>query len=663
MMRRFTVPTLVAGVVLSTAVAVPAAGQQTGFGDVPDDNVHRSAIERGVDLDLIRGTTATTFAPAASLTRGQTASLLLRTLEAADVDVPALAGSPTFTDTGAPHEEAIRRLAAAGVVEGRAEGRFAPQVAVTRDQLASLIVRTVEFATDEDVEPQGDNPFADVSGGVHADNIVASNELGLLLGKEDGRFDPRGDTRRDQAASVLLRTFDLLTEGPVETGAGELWVLDQGTDLIHVYDGDAVEADPDTEAFATIDVRPGTLAGEGFAAAPTGENTVPHMIEFDSQERYAFIASTAGGVTLVVDARTKEVVEVLPTGGGSHMAAVTPDDAAVWVAVIGNGANPRVDDGTQRMTEIVLDDLDGDATFTIDRELEMSELLEPLEDANGWTYPSYSPICHQYSADGDEAWITLGPGWNQGGLVALDLETGTLVEDAAYDPAEVKANCGVSVTDERVIVNWSGQVVEGDDTLGEWYVIDPTTYELEETRAANGFDTHGLRLSPDGSTYWQVNRNSDDAMLIDAATLETVATIEDVADTPDILEFSPDGRFVYITQRGPSPRSGAVHAATGDQPGLRIVDTETLETVTVLEQDEVRDTEGAIVNDVHGVGVRTASPQDVAPDAPAASAPASTDGEVTATTVAFATAAEEEPPLDAVRAVPSNLGFHCELPG
>jgi DNA-binding beta-propeller fold protein YncE len=642
-MRRTSVVALMAGLVLST-VALPAAGQTAGFSDVPPGNVHAPSIERSVELGLVQGTSETTFSPGRSLTRAQSAAVLERLLERLGVALPALHDAPRFSDTGPPHEDAIRRLAAAGIVRGQGDGSFGPQLPVRRDQLASLVVRTVEYAEETELSAEDDQPFDDVRGGPHAEAVAIASELGLLLGKGDGRFDPFGATRRDQATSVLTRLHDRLAgeedDDTTASAKGEVWVLDQGTDTVHIYDGDAGFAE-----VTTIDLRPDTLEAAGFTR-PTGQTTVPHMIEFDSQDRYAFIASTAGGVTIVVDARTKQVVEVLRTGAGTHMAAVTPDDSAAWIAAI----------GARQMVEIPLDLDADDPTFAVGRRLDVAELLAPLEDENGWEYPSASPVCHQYDVDSTEAWITLGPSWNQGGLVVLDLASGTLVEEAAYDPAVVKANCGVSVTEDRVLVNWSGKVTADEDTRGEWYVIDPSSYDLEQVREANGFDTHGLRLNPEGTTYWQVNRISDEAMLIDAETLEVVREIDDVAVTPDILDFSPDGAYVYITQRGPNPRSGAIHAATGDEPGLRVVDTATGETVTVLEQPEVRSGEGAILNDVHGVGVRVPAADDTTPQARGASARTQDEDHATVQLVATRSASSEAP-----RPEPTNLGFHCGL--
>ena len=173
-------------------------------------------------------------------------------------------------------------------------------------------------------------------------------------------------------------------------------------------------------------------------------------------------------------------------------------------------------------------------------------------------------------------------------------------------------------------------------------MFDRATKELLETNPSEGLDTHGLRLSPDGSEYWQVNRNSDDAIVIDADTLEVTRRISDVAATPDILDYSPDGRYVYVTQRGPTPRSGAVHAAAGTEPGLAVIDRATGERVTLVEQPTLRSPSGAILNDVHGVAVRVPQAEDVSP-------------------ASVRTASAGSARSDAARPEPTAGGFHCGL--
>jgi DNA-binding beta-propeller fold protein YncE len=364
--------------------------------------------------------------------------------------------------------------------------------------------------------------------------------------------------------------------------------MDQGTDLIHVLDEHGDE-------LARIDVSPVALAG--FAALAGRERTVPHMIQFDSAHRYAFVAATAGASTLVIDAERKEVVAVLPTGPGSHMAVVTPDDRSAWVAVI----------GTSELVEIELSLDRGAPRFEIGERLAVGDLLAPVEHAQGWSFPSYSPVCLQYTPDGREAWVTLGPGPLQGGLFVFDLASRTVSH--AWDPGDVRANCGVGVRADgrRAVANWSGNVGPGVDSDGEWYVFDTTTKELVHRASARGFDAHGVRFSPNGRELWAVNRISDNALVIDARTFHVRRDVPGIAATPDIIAFSPDGGLLYVTQRGPSPLSGGLHAASGPQPGLAVIHTASARRVGVWEPPVVTDATGTVLNDVHGVDVRPVS--------------------------------------------------------
>ena len=272
-----------------------------------------------------------------------------------------------------------------------------------------------------------------------------------------------------------------LTLWPRDTAvAHEVWSLDQGTDRIHVYN-DA------HDQVAVIDLSPAALRAILPTFDPTAGRTVPHMIDFDSEHRYAFVAATAGAATIVIDAQERAVVAVLETGAGTHMAAVTPDDRAVWVAVIGE----------RRLVEIPLD-LDAAApTFAIGRVIEVEALLAD----SGFTFPSFAPVCHDYDREG-RAWVTLGPGMTQGGLFVFDPVDATLVQ--AYDPDVVRANCGIGFTadGERAIANWSGIFgAEIEDGEGEWYVFDTSSLALLSSASSAGVDAHGVRLSADGREF------------------------------------------------------------------------------------------------------------------------------------------------------------------
>jgi DNA-binding beta-propeller fold protein YncE len=173
----------------------------------------------------------------------------------------------------------------------------------------------------------------------------------------------------------------------------------------------------------------------------------------------------------------------------------------------------------------------------------------------------------------------------------------------------IRANCGIGFTADgsRAISNWSGTFgADIEDGEGEWYVFDTTSFELISSASSAGVDAHGVRRSADGSEFWQVNRGTGDGLRIDARTFRVIGTL-DAGETPDILDFSPDGRFAYVTQRGPNPLSGDPHVSKGTRPGLLVLDARTGAALLRLDPPTVNAADGSILNDVHGVGVRPTS--------------------------------------------------------
>jgi YVTN family beta-propeller protein len=341
----------------------------------------------------------------------------------------------------------------------------------------------------------------------------------------------------------------------------EVWALDQGTNLIYILT-------PDLEVGEVV-------------ALPEGVD-MPHMIDFTSDYAYAFIANPASGNTAVIRAADREVVAVLPTGAGSHYAGVVPGDRAVIVDVIGD----------RKLVEISLD-LENEV-FTISRELVIAD--DPLFAERASEFTSSSPICHDYTADGRYAYITLGPALADAGLLVLDTERFAL--ERVFPPSEIRTNCGTIAGPDgsRMFLN-GGSVEEGI-----WYVFDTGTHEVVHEDSSRGTDAHGVALTPDGRELWMVNRHSSNAIVIDPASYEVISEIPFVGKSPDILTISPDGRYVFITLRGPNQRSGP-HAIAGDTPGVAVMDVATRELVTLLEPDQGND-----ASDFHGIGLRLLGP-------------------------------------------------------
>ena len=349
-----------------------------------------------------------------------------------------------------------------------------------------------------------------------------------------------------------------------DDAAYEIWALDQGTHKAHVYNQDLKEV-------ARIN-----LGAHGVR--------VPHMVEFSSDHRYAAIANVGTGNVAVIRTEDYRVVDIIETGPRTHMAGFTPDDSAILVDVIGSPDVER--DG---MVVELSADLDAEE-FRVSRELIIAN--DPVFEERADDFNDVAAICHDTTADGGRAFVTLGPALDDGGLVVVDTESMTL--DEVFSPNELQTNCGTMLTPdgEHMIVNGGGP------QTGIWYALDVETLEVVASNVSQGIDAHGVRNVPNGEAIWMVNRGSSDGVVIDPESFEITASIPDTGPTPDILDFSPDSRYAFITLRGPNPVS-MPHMAEGETPGFSVLDVETREIVDIVEPAR-----GNPDSDFHGIAVR-----------------------------------------------------------
>ena len=90
------------------------------------------------------GCSATSYCPAAAVTREQMAIFLLRTVSGADY-VPPPCTVPMFVDVPCSRSTApwINELARRGITTGCSPGLFCPTTAVRRDEMAVFLARAL----------------------------------------------------------------------------------------------------------------------------------------------------------------------------------------------------------------------------------------------------------------------------------------------------------------------------------------------------------------------------------------------------------------------------------------------------------------------------------------------------------------------------------------
>jgi 2',3'-cyclic-nucleotide 2'-phosphodiesterase / 3'-nucleotidase len=209
---------VVAAVAAGTLIAsTAAAAAATDFEDVDDGSVHAEAIAELSARGVVEGRTATTYAPFATVTRAQLASMVVRAGGLTPSD------ARPFPDVrSGPHVGAIAAAEEAGLVEGYADGTFRPNQPIQRAQIAAVLHRWL-------TPPPGDaDAFSDLHTTIHAEAIASLAGIDVARGTTAGTFRPTAPLQRDQAASFLHRALRWLESAPA---SADLTVL--GTSDLH----------------------------------------------------------------------------------------------------------------------------------------------------------------------------------------------------------------------------------------------------------------------------------------------------------------------------------------------------------------------------------------------------------------------------------------------
>ena len=182
----------------------------TPAGDMPFTDVRTSdwfydPVKYVYEEGLMTGTGATAFAPNVTTTRAMIVSILYR-LEGG----PAVSGnSSPFNDvhTSDWYYDAVRWAERTGVVGGVGDGRFAPNTAITREQLAAMLMNYANY------KHQNVSARADLSRYSDADRVSAwaedavawANAEGYISGMTTTTIAPQGSATRAQVAAILQR--------------------------------------------------------------------------------------------------------------------------------------------------------------------------------------------------------------------------------------------------------------------------------------------------------------------------------------------------------------------------------------------------------------------------------------------------------------------------
>lgn len=185
----------------------PVQGQTNPFIDV-DGSVHEDNIHCAEGLQLVEGTTPTTYNPTGFLTRGQAASILVNYVEVSQGADLVSDGTDDFDDDDASvHEENIEKAVDNGILVGFPDGTYRPDANITRAQFASIAVQATELILEEDLVADGTDDFDDDDGNIHESNIEKGVDNGLFEGTGPRTFSPNDFITRGQTATIIINAI------------------------------------------------------------------------------------------------------------------------------------------------------------------------------------------------------------------------------------------------------------------------------------------------------------------------------------------------------------------------------------------------------------------------------------------------------------------------
>lgn len=177
------------------------------FGDVKTADWFYNDVKYVYEKGMMSGTAADVFAPNATTTRAMIVTILYRlegspavTGTSAFVDVPA----------GQWYTDAVNWAAANQIVKGTSATTFAPNDSITREQMAAILYRYAQYKG-YDVTKRADLSGYSDNGQVSAyakDALAWANAAKLINGVTNTTLAPQGNATRAQVSAILHRFCD-----------------------------------------------------------------------------------------------------------------------------------------------------------------------------------------------------------------------------------------------------------------------------------------------------------------------------------------------------------------------------------------------------------------------------------------------------------------------
>ncbi len=222
----------------ATHFSVYGVGYTAPSAKLTDISTHwaKESIDYVVGRGLFSGTSETTFAPNTAMTRGMLVTALGRL---AGMDTKAFTKN-TFTDVKA--DSAFRPYSewaySEGIVQGIGNNQFAPDRAVTREEIAVIFTNYAKATSYKLPVTREATTYADVSsiGTVYKTAVTAMQQAGIMMGEQNNKFNPKANATRAEVSAMLHRYIKLTIDPTTAQG----WAKNDDGQYLYYKNGKAL---------------------------------------------------------------------------------------------------------------------------------------------------------------------------------------------------------------------------------------------------------------------------------------------------------------------------------------------------------------------------------------------------------------------------------------
>lgn len=182
----------------------PHTGVDMNFEDVSETDWFYESVAYVFDEGLMNGTSATTFSPYLDTTRGMIVTILHRL---AGSDAPEDVAPFLDVTSDQYYATAVAWAYENGIVSGYSAETFGPNDAITREQMAAILMNYAKFMGYDTTAAADLSKFSDADkiSGYAVPSMAWANASGLINGKGDSILDPTGNAQRCEVAAILYR--------------------------------------------------------------------------------------------------------------------------------------------------------------------------------------------------------------------------------------------------------------------------------------------------------------------------------------------------------------------------------------------------------------------------------------------------------------------------